>query len=178
LKLKYNKLLSSLAINFNLRRYIKCSILEPSTAMRHAAELVAIIKARHSEVLPILFGITDGGPDHNTNFWSVRVTLIAIFLALDLDYLCFMRPAPCQSYRNPVERCFSLINVLLQCVSLARPSMSATCEKALSSCNSMADIRSACAANGDLRDAFAQSMRVGRGDYCSPPHRHMLLATS
>ncbi len=53
-------------------------------------------------------------------FASVKCTLIALFRKLDLDYLCAARTAPYHSYRNPVERIMSIINLGLQSVGLAR----------------------------------------------------------
>jgi len=81
----------------------------------------------------------------------VRVTVIALALDLDLDYLCFMRPAPHFSYRNPVERCFSLGNLLLQHMSLARPAMAAEFENLFKGCNSMKAARLACRDNLELK---------------------------
>jgi len=44
-------------------------------------------------------------------------TATALALDLDLDFLCFMRPEPHFSYRNPVERCFSLGSLLKENVN-------------------------------------------------------------
>ena len=46
-----------------------------------------------------------------------------------------------QSYRNPVERCMSLLNIGLQSGGLMRSSMTADLEKLLSSNNNMSDIQ-------------------------------------
>ena len=43
---------------------IKCAIFEPSNAFRHATE---ISRRLVNETKPLLFGITDGGSDHNTH---------------------------------------------------------------------------------------------------------------
>ena len=42
------------------------------------------------------------------------------FLKLDLDLLCAARTAPSHSWRNPVERVMSTLNLGLQCVGLMR----------------------------------------------------------
>ena len=43
---------------------------------------------------------TDEGPDHRVTYLSVQVSLIALFLKLDLDFLCAARTAPCHSWRS------------------------------------------------------------------------------
>eukprot|EP00731_Ephydatia_muelleri_P010010 Em0005g596a len=49
---------------------------------------------------------------------------------LDLDYLCAARTAPYHSYRNPMERIMSIVNLGLQAVALAREKMPEEMEKA------------------------------------------------
>ena len=73
---------------------------------------------------PVLFLYTYGGPDHRLTYVSVQLSLISLFLQLDLDYLCAARTAPFHSWRNPVKRIMSVINLGLQCVGLARKEMS------------------------------------------------------
>ena len=68
----------------------------------------------------ILCIYTDGGPDHRLTYLSVKVSLVCLFLLLDLDYLIAARTAPCHSWRNPVERVMSTLNLGLQCVGLER----------------------------------------------------------
>ena len=51
---------------------MKDTILQPSTAMRHSAELVNNLLASPGEVKPVLCTITDGGPDHNMSHWGMR----------------------------------------------------------------------------------------------------------
>ena len=53
----------------------------------------------------------------------VQVALIALFLKLDLDFLCVARTPPCHSWRNPVERIMSTLNLGLQCIGLMREKM-------------------------------------------------------
>ena len=74
---------------------------------------------------------------------SVKISLIALYLHHDLDYICVARTAPCHSWRNPVERVMSLLNLGLQCVGLMRREMPAQYESAIKNCNSMAEIRKA-----------------------------------
>ena len=80
---------------------------EPSSPLRHSAELANILTAQ-VETKPVLFIYCYGGPDHRVTYISVKVALIALYRKLDLDYLCAMRTAPYHSYRNPVERIMSI----------------------------------------------------------------------
>ena len=67
---------------------------------------------------PILFVYTDayGGPDHRLTYLSVQLSYIALFRQMDLDLLIVGRTAPCHSWRNPVERIMSIVNLGLQCI--------------------------------------------------------------
>ena len=60
---------------------------EPSTPMRHATELVSILSSNTDFQTLILFLYSDGGPDHRVKYISVQVSLIALFLKLDLNFL-------------------------------------------------------------------------------------------
>ena len=94
---------------------VKDLIFEPSSPFRHHTELFSVLK-QVSFDKPVLFLYSDGGPDHRLTYLSVQLSLIALFLNLDLDYLCVGRTAPYHSWRNPVERIMSIINLGLQCV--------------------------------------------------------------
>jgi len=50
-----------------------------------------------------LFIYTDGGADHILTYLPVKLSLISIFLKLDLDFLCVARTAPHHSWRNPAK---------------------------------------------------------------------------
>ena len=63
---------------------------------------------------------------------------IAVYLHHDLDYLCVARTVLCHSWRNPVERVMSLLNLGL---GLMRKEMPTQYEMAIKNCNSMAYIR-------------------------------------
>ena len=67
---------------------------------------------------PVLFVYSDGGPNHRLTYISVQVFLIALFLLLDLDFLCAARTAPVHSWHNAVERVMPTLNLGLQCVGL------------------------------------------------------------
>jgi hypothetical protein len=86
---------------------------------------------------------TDGGPDHQVKFIKTQLTLISLFFALDLDYLVAVCTPPGHSWKNPVERIMSILNLELQCVGLMRQEMDVESEEIMSQCNSMNDIRKA-----------------------------------
>ena len=96
--------------------------LEPSSPLRHSAELANILIVTAPEK-PILFVYSDGGPDHRVTYISVKLALIALFRKLNLDYLCAVRIAPYHSDSNPVERILSLLHLGLQAIARARKSM-------------------------------------------------------
>ena len=120
---------------------VKDSIFQPSSPIRHATEVTDVLSKCYSQVPPMLFIYSDGGPDHRLTYVSVQISLIALYLHHDLDYLCVARTAPCHSWRNPVERVMSLLNLGLQCVGLMRKEMPTQYEMAIKNCNSMAEIR-------------------------------------
>ena len=49
---------------------------------------------------------------------SVKISMIALFLKLNLDMLVCMQMCPYQSWRKPAERVMSTLNVALQNVPL------------------------------------------------------------
>ena len=121
---------------------LKCSAFEPSSPFRHMTELHQLIASNNSAASkPIVFIYSDGGPDHRITFISVKLSLICLFLQLDLDYLCACRTAPYNSWRNPVERIMSVINLGLQCVGLARAKMPQLFEEEVAKCNTLKEIR-------------------------------------
>ena len=95
----------------------KDAIFQPSSALRHATKVHSILTTKIGNK-SILFAYTDGGPDHHLTFFSVQFSLVALFLNLDLDLLVVERTAPKYSWRNPVERIMSVINLGLQCVGM------------------------------------------------------------
>lgn len=85
-----------------------------------------------SEAKPILLLYTDGGPDHRLTYLSVQLSMIALFLQLDLDVLIAGRTAPNHSWANPVERIMSIVNIGLQCVGMMRHQQSEAYETSIS----------------------------------------------
>ena len=72
---------------------------------------------------PILCVYTDGGPDHRSTHLTVQISLICLFISKNLDMLVAARTAPQNSYRNPVERVMSILNLGLQSIGVMRQEM-------------------------------------------------------
>ena len=128
---------------------------EPSSPFRHMAELHSVLQS-HSFSKPVLFIYSDGGPDHRLTYVNVQLSLICLFLKFNLDYLCAGRTAPHHSWRNPVERIMSILNLGLQCVGLARSEMSAEFEAIVKKCSGLAELRQQVASYKDeLNDSLS-----------------------
>ena len=78
---------------------LKENAFEQSTPLRHMTELNQILSSK-LDTNPILLLYTDGGPDHRLTYVSVKMSLIALFLARDLDYLCAVRTPPYHSWKT------------------------------------------------------------------------------
>jgi len=98
--------------------------------MRHAAEVSSWLIEQLGEK-SMLFVYTDGGPDHCLTYISTQLSLIAVFLNLNLDFLCAARIAPNQSWRNLVERIMSIVNLGFQSVGMMRKEMTPEIERAI-----------------------------------------------
>ncbi|PKY58409.1 hypothetical protein RhiirA4_449266, partial [Rhizophagus irregularis] len=101
---------------------LKDPIFQPSSPMRHNSELYNLL-ANDKQQNPFLLIYTDGGPDHRVNYLRVQLSLIALFITLDLDLLIAVRTPPGHSWKNPVERIMSILNLGLQCIGLMRAEM-------------------------------------------------------
>uniref|UniRef100_A0A1X7TME8 Uncharacterized protein n=1 Tax=Amphimedon queenslandica TaxID=400682 RepID=A0A1X7TME8_AMPQE len=119
---------------------VKDLIYEPSSPFRHMTELYKVLQSQ-SFSKPVLFIYSDGGPDHRLTYINVQLSLICLFLKYNLDYLCAGRTAPHHSWRNPVERIMSVLNLGLQCVGLARSEMSSEFETVIRKCSNLSDLR-------------------------------------
>jgi hypothetical protein len=122
---------------------LKDAVYQPSSPIRHAKELCDILKSRMLGRY-ILFLYADGGPDHRLTFISVQLSLIALFLNMDIDILIAGRTAPFHSWANPVERIMAIVNLGLQCVGVMRKKMESDFEKCVSHCNSLKELRTQC----------------------------------
>ena len=96
--------------------------------------------------------------DRTTEYVSLQLALIAIFKLLDLDFLCAARTAPCQSWRNPVERIMSTLNLGLQCVGLMREKMDDTFESEASQCKSLKELCEAAKRRSGFREEAIDSV--------------------
>lgn len=132
-----------LYINYIGRVFVRLkeSAFEPSSPMRHMCELNQVMQSEFTLSKPVLFIYSDGGPDHRLTYISVQLSLIGLFLKLDLDYLCACRTAPYHSWRNSVERVMSILNLGLQSVGLARSQMADSFEQEVSKCNTLSELR-------------------------------------
>ena len=129
---------------------------EPSSPLRHSAELANTI-ATQVITKPVLFIYSNGDPDHRANYISVKIALIAVFCKLDLDYLCAVRTAPYDSYRNHVERIMSIFNIGLQAIALAQREMPQEIVE-VEKCNSMKALRAVAERNQSLKEASLDSI--------------------
>ena len=111
---------------------IKDAAFEPSSQLRHAMELYNCLVNR-MEGQHTLFVHSDGGPEHRLTYASVQISLIALFLNLDLGLLIAGRTAPSHSWANPVERIMSIVNLGMQCIGVMREKMGDEFEKAVTS---------------------------------------------
>ena len=96
---------------------LKDHTFEPSSSLRHMTELHSVLK---DDTNPILAIYTDGGPDHRTNFISVQLSIISLFLKEDRDMVVAVRTPPYNSWKDPAERVMSTLNLGAQAVGLMR----------------------------------------------------------
>ena len=118
---------------------LKEAAFEQSSALCHATELHQLVLSQNMTDKLILCVYTDGGPDHRVTYLMVKIALVCLFLQLDLDYLIAARTAPCHSWRNPVERIMSTLNLGLQCVGLQHHAGDDRFESEAKNCNSLKD---------------------------------------
>ncbi|KAI8100283.1 hypothetical protein M9435_006767 [Picochlorum sp. BPE23] len=116
---------------------LKDAVFQKSCPWRHAEELSRHLESSNT---PILMLLTDGGPDRMLKRATVVALHISLFLKYDLDMLIVARTVPFLSFRNPVERVMSVLNLALQNVSLCRKEIPEL-EEELKGCNSMSAIR-------------------------------------
>ena len=124
---------------------LKDSIFQPSNAERHAVELISLLQAVSgggSVPSPVLFVMTDGGPDHNCKHLSVQMSWLGFFFKTRMDMLVVTRVAPTQIWTNPAERCMGPINPALQNCDLSRAKFKDDeMEVHMRRCNGMSSVR-------------------------------------
>ena len=134
----------------------KDAAFESPSPVRHATELSMILRSKEEYCKPVLFVYSDGGPDHRITFVLVQISLIALFLLLDLDFICAVRTAPSHSWSNPVERVMSTLNLGLQCVGLMREKGEDEFEKEAAKCNKLSALRDAAKKDSNFQLAAVQ----------------------
>ena len=91
--------------------------MEPSTTVHNGKEIAGKIIDHYGgkkDLVPPIFGIyTDGGPEHQLNFQSVKIAYIALQQFLDLDMPVASRTAPGYSFKNPPEKVNCILNLAL-----------------------------------------------------------------
>ncbi|CAG8633361.1 11116_t:CDS:2 [Ambispora leptoticha] len=139
---------------------LKDPIFQPSSPLRHATELYNIFITEELADKPILCLYTDGGPDHRCTYTRVQLSYICLFLALDLDYFVAVRTPPQHSWKNPVERIMSILNLGLQSVGLMRTKMNDQSEKLISKVGTMNDIRKTAKENNGFKEDLIESLKT------------------
>ena len=137
---------------------LKEAAFEPSSPIRHACELDKLLSLQNLSEKPILCLYTDGGSDHRLTFLSVKLALVCLFLLHDLDYLLAARTAPYHSWRNPVERIMSTLNLGLQSVGLQCHAGDSRFEAEAGNCNSLSALRRAAVKRPDFREEALDCM--------------------
>ena len=119
----------------------KDSIFLPSSSFRFTAELLKVLNESNfsAEVAPHIFMVTNGGPEHCVNFYSVKIPLLIIFRELRLQSLVALRTAPGHSYINMVERVMSIFNIGFQNVALERKEPPS--DGVIKNCKNMEDLQ-------------------------------------
>ena len=103
--------------------FLKLTATEPSSAIRNSAEIKDILIHRYrtkENIPPIILIYTDGGPEHRTNFLSVKIAAIALQKSLNADMVLALRTAPGHSFRNPPERVNCILNIGLYGIGVMR----------------------------------------------------------
>ena len=119
---------------------VKEHAFQPSTPLRHSCELKKFLEIT-DDVMTILCLYTEGGPDHRTTYYNMKMALICIFLAMDKDMVLAVRTPPFHSWKDPAERIMSILNIALQGIGMVRSEMKEEIEKEFLKCNGLKDIR-------------------------------------
>ena len=138
---------------------LKDTIFQPSTPMRHAAEIRKALSVSGQLGKPLVLLFSDGGPDHRVTYPSVQLSLVALFLLDNTDVLLAVRCCPTRSYVNPVERWHSVMNLALQSFALSRDTMAEGFEDKMKKLTSMKEIRAAGHKTPAFMEACLQSLR-------------------
>ena len=142
--------------------FLKEGAFEPSSPFRHMAELLNTLSSNLMiSLISQCSACTQMGDQIRVTYNSGKMSLTALYVKLDLDYLLAARTAPCHSSRNPVE-CMSALNLGLQCVGLIRREGSETFEREASKCNAMKDLRKAADRCPDFKSEALDSIEPAK----------------
>ena len=123
---------------------VKITATSPSSALHNAREIANVLITKYGskeQVPPVLIMYTDGGPEHRSNFLSVKIALIALQRFLDLDQILAARTAPGHSFINPAEKINCVLNLALYGIGCMRHrSSDQEYEKQLHNCSGLSDV--------------------------------------
>jgi hypothetical protein len=85
----------------------------------------------------LLLDETDGGSDHATHTMQGQIVDLLLLWLSNADAYYHTKSASGRSFVNVVERLMSILNILLNCVALARAKMSELAEKWLKCCQNL-----------------------------------------
>ena len=101
---------------------------------------------------------TDGGPEHRTNFLSVKIAIIALQKFLDLNQIIVARTAPGHSFKNPAEKINCILNLGLYGIGCMRQrSSNAEFEFEIAKCDTMSEQRNLVQKNSENEALFAET---------------------
>ncbi len=97
----------------------KDTLFQPSNMIKHVTEFYNAIQNYYSlNISPILYLYIDGGPDYQTTFGSMQISLLYLFLRGDFNMLIALQTALYHSWTNLTEQIMSIINLGLQGVTI------------------------------------------------------------
>ena len=108
---------------------------------------------------------TNGSPYHKNTNVATKAALLELVVLLDLAVIVAFRNTPDCSWRNPVERIMSLLNLGLQHCGFARkPCASAEIEKQMKGLTSMNALPDAAENNNEVKREWLESIRQCKED--------------
>jgi hypothetical protein len=110
---------------------------------------------------------TDGGPDYHCTYTCVQLSYICLFIALDLDYFVTVWALLQNSWKNPIERIISILNLGLQSVGLMRTEMNNESERLISKCGIINEICKVAEENSTLKEDLIESLQALINLICS-----------
>jgi hypothetical protein len=99
---------------------VKSAMMQPSTIVRAHTELCQLTIKQKKAVQYVGYMLTDGGPEHNITFVSVKVALMILWLTVEFDELVVCRSCPQNSYTNEVERLMGVLNIGAYGIAVSR----------------------------------------------------------